>query len=80
MIKYAQTGARALTHPRSHEMRLNTDKDGDKKLTKEEVLEFFKEQGQTELPDGLWAEEDKNGDGVIDWDEFGGPQGEKDEL
>jgi len=56
------------------------DADGDKKLTKEEVLEHFKKQGQNELPEGLWEEEDKNGDGHIDWDEFGGPKGNKDEL
>jgi len=56
------------------------DTDGDKKLTKDEVLEHFKKQGQNELPEGLWEEEDKNGDGHIDWDEFGGPKGNKDEL
>ena len=52
---------------------LDTNKDA--KLTKEEVLEFFKKQGQDELPDGLWAEEDKDKDGFISWDEFGGPKG-----
>ena len=40
---------------------LDTNEDG--KLTKEEVLEFFKKQGKDELPDGLWASEDKDGDG-----------------
>jgi len=60
---------------------LDTDKDA--KLTKEEVLEFFKKQGKEELPEGLWEKEDKDGDGFISWDEFGGPKGSappKDEL
>ena len=40
---------------------LDTNEDG--KLTKEEVLEFFKKQGKDELPAGLWDSEDKDGDG-----------------
>ena len=27
------------------------------------------------LPDGLWEQEDKDSDGVITWEEFGGPKG-----
>jgi len=52
---------------------LDTDKDG--RLTADEVLEFFKKNGQDELPEGLMEEEDKDGDGFITWEEFGGPKG-----
>merc|ERR1711934_494059 len=55
------------------------NKDG--KLTKEEIAAWFKkEQGQDELPPDLWKSEDKNGDGVVSWDEFSGPKGDKEEL
>jgi FKBP-type peptidyl-prolyl cis-trans isomerase 2 len=64
-------------------VELDTDKDS--KLTQEEVLAYFKKQGRDQLPDGLFESEDKNKDGHIDWDEFGGPKGAappdyKDEL
>ena len=53
------------------------DADSNGKITKEEVLAFFKEKhGQDEMPEGLWENEDKNGDGFIDWEEFGGPKGD----
>ena len=51
------------------------DGDVDGKLSKEEVLAFFKKQGRDELPEGLWEKEDKNEDGVISWEEFSGPKG-----
>ena len=51
------------------------DGDEDGKLSKEEVLAFFKKQGRDELPEGLWEKEDKNEDGVISWEEFSGPKG-----
>lgn len=51
------------------------DTDLDKKLTREEILVYFKKQGQDELPDGLFEGEDKDGDGFISFDEFGGPKG-----
>jgi FK506-binding protein 14 len=51
------------------------DKDGDQKITKEELSAWFEEQG-AELPDGLWETEDKDEDGVISFEEFGGPKGE----
>jgi hypothetical protein len=41
---------------------LDTNKDT--KLSKEEVLAYFKKQGQEKLPDGLWDGEDKDGDGA----------------
>lgn len=59
------------------------DANKDAKLTKEEVLKFFKDQGKDELPDGLWENEDKDKDGFISWEEFGGPKGDsppKEEL
>jgi FK506-binding protein 14 len=53
-------------------------KDG--QLTSEEILAFFKKQGKDELPPGLWESEDKDQDGVITWEEFSGPKGQKEEL
>lgn len=50
----------------------------DGKLSKEEVLAFFKAQGKDELPPGMWEHEDKNGDGFISWGEFSGPKGHVD--
>mmetsp|Transcript_26213 Transcript_26213/g.57403 ORF Transcript_26213/g.57403 Transcript_26213/m.57403 type:complete len:222 (+) Transcript_26213:190-855(+) len=52
------------------------DTDGDKKLTKEEVEAFFKAKREEGIPDGLWESEDKDGDGFISWEEFGGSKGE----
>jgi hypothetical protein len=54
--------------------QLDTNKDS--KLDKDEVLAYFKEQGQDDLPPGLWEKEDKDADGFIAWDEFGGPKGD----
>ena len=52
----------------------------DGKLSKEEVLSFFKRQGKDELPPGMWESEDKDGDGFISWEEFSGPKGQKEDL
>merc|ERR1712086_1235654 len=52
---------------------LDTNKD--KKLSQEEILVFFKKQGQ-EMPEGLFGNGDKDGDGFVSWEEFGGPKGE----
>merc|ERR1712060_64824 len=49
------------------------DTDGDGKLSKDEVLAYFKKQGRDEVPAGLWENEDKDGDGFISWSEFSGP-------
>lgn len=54
--------------------QLDTNKDS--KLSKDEVLAFFVSQGAEEIPPELWAQEDKDGDGIIDWSEFGGPKGD----
>lgn len=51
---------------------LDTDTNG--KLSKAEIEAFFAKQGQP-MPDELWEHEDKNKDGFITWDEFGGPKG-----
>lgn len=59
---------------------LDVDKDG--KLSREEVSSFFAQQSQV-MPDGFFENEDKNGDGFVDWDEFSGPKGSitpRDEL
>ena len=50
------------------------DTDGDGKLTKEEVQEYFYSIHQDVAPEELWEHEDKNRDGVISW-EFSGPKG-----
>mmetsp|Transcript_1565 Transcript_1565/g.2147 ORF Transcript_1565/g.2147 Transcript_1565/m.2147 type:complete len:210 (-) Transcript_1565:212-841(-) len=60
------------------------DTNKDHKISKEEMTEFFAGQGMDTIPDGLWEDEDKDGDGFITWAEFNGPKGEvdpsKDEL
>merc|ERR1719203_388427 len=56
------------------------DTDGDGYLNKDEVAAYFKKtSGRDEIPDGLWENEDKDGDGFISWAEFSGPKGH-DEL
>lgn len=50
------------------------DSDNNHELTAEEIEAFFKKQGAP-MPEGLMKDEDKNGDGVVSWDEFGGPKG-----
>eukprot|EP00944_MAST-04C_sp_MAST-4C-sp1_P004042 g4042.t1 len=47
----------------------------DGKLSEEEVAQWFHDEHEREMPDGLFANEDKNKDGYISWDEFGGPKG-----
>ncbi len=53
---------------------IDTDENG--KITKEEVEAFFQKNHGTGMPDGLWENEDKNGDGYISWEEFGGSKGD----
>mmetsp|Transcript_36472 Transcript_36472/g.37145 ORF Transcript_36472/g.37145 Transcript_36472/m.37145 type:complete len:208 (-) Transcript_36472:22-645(-) len=56
------------------------DADKDMKISKEEIVTWFKEtRGVSDLPDGLWENEDKDKDGFITYAEFSGPKGE-DEL
>ena len=51
--------------------QIDTDKDG--KLSKEEIESFFKSMGK-DVPEGLWENEDRDGSGFIDHDEFSGPK------
>lgn len=52
------------------------DADRDGKISQEEMTTWFKSsRGQDAIPDGLWGQEDKDADGFIAWDEFGGPKG-----
>jgi len=56
---------------------LDTNKD--KKLSKDEILAYYKKRGQDALPEGFMAEiaeEDKDKDGFVSWDEFNGPKGD----
>jgi hypothetical protein len=50
------------------------DKNKDNKLTEQELKAFFSRQGRP-MPPGLMQDEDKDSDGFISWDEFGGPKG-----
>ena len=43
-------------------------------LTKDEIDAYFDNQGKR-APAGLWDVEDKDADGKITWEEFGGPKG-----
>lgn len=53
---------------------IDTDEDG--KLTKDEVEEFFQVKHGNGMPDGLWENEDKDKNGWISWEEFGGSKGD----
>lgn len=55
------------------------DADNSRTLDRAEVDEFFDSRG-SKTPADLWKVEDKNGDGVIDWDEFTGPKGETENV
>lgn len=55
------------------------DANEDRKLTRTEFNAWFSGQrghGITEVPEGLFEREDKNGDGTITFEEFSGPKGE----
>lgn len=53
------------------------DADGDKKITHDEMQRWFTEvRGSPEgIPPRLFEQEDKDQDGSISWEEFGGPKG-----
>lgn len=53
---------------------IDTDESGH--ISKEEVEAFFQNRHGAGIPDGLWENEDKDGDGFISWEEFGGAKGE----
>lgn len=51
------------------------DVDHDGMLTPEEILTHFRQEGpDAEIPPGLMEKDDKNNDGVVSRDEFGGPR------
>lgn len=55
------------------------DTDSDNKITPAELAAWFKKDGE-DVPEGLWETEDKDEDGVISFEEFGGPKGLPEEL
>ena len=58
---------------------IDADESGD--LTGEEVNAWFKKEQGMDMPAELMEKEDKDGDGVIQWEEFSGPKGPaRDEL
>ena len=57
------------------------DADADGSLSVDELKGWFKREHNRDLPDDLLKSEDKDGDGVVSWEEFSGPKGApKDEL
>jgi FK506-binding protein 14 len=52
------------------------DTDGSFTLTIEEISVWWSANNGGDLPGDLYEKEDKNGDGVVDWDEFSGPKGD----
>merc|ERR1719272_2185441 len=62
--------------PPEENLFLSLDTNKDKQLSLEEITAYFKKQGQDGIPEGLMDEEDKNKDGVVSWEEFGGPKGD----
>jgi len=51
------------------------DSNKDWKISKGEAKRYFEGLGQAINLDSLWKEEDKDGDGYIQWEEFSGPKG-----
>ena len=52
------------------------DTNADGSITKAEMEAWFiNVRGADKVPDGLFAQEDKDGDGAISWAEFSGPKG-----
>eukprot|EP00747_Dinoflagellata_sp_TGD_P166027 gnl/TRDRNA2_/TRDRNA2_188200_c0_seq1.p1 gnl/TRDRNA2_/TRDRNA2_188200_c0~~gnl/TRDRNA2_/TRDRNA2_188200_c0_seq1.p1 ORF type:complete len:221 (+),score=65.11 gnl/TRDRNA2_/TRDRNA2_188200_c0_seq1:57-719(+) len=54
---------------------LKLDTNGDNRLSKEEVEQYFIAEGD-DMPPEVFSEEDTDGDGFISWEEFTGPKGE----
>jgi len=64
------------------DMFATLDANGDRSLSREEVMAYFKQVHEHDhIPDDLW-EDDVDGDGYISWEEFSGPKGAgaRDEL
>jgi FK506-binding protein 14 len=49
----------------------------DNLLTVDELMAWFADKGQPGIPDGLMENEDRDKDGIISWEEFSGPKGER---
>ena len=52
------------------------DQNNDGKLSKEEAKAYFDSKGQMIDLEALFKEEDKDGSGYVDWEEFSGPKGD----
>lgn len=52
------------------------DLDNNGSLNEEEIAAYFKKIGHDGIPEGLFAQEDADGDGIISWTEFTGPKGD----
>lgn len=69
------------TNKPSNNLFMRIDSDKDDKLTRDEVSNFLiiatndPIKSREEFIHDLWEDEDKNGDGHIDWQEFSGPKG-----
>lgn len=50
------------------------DMDDSGGISKSEMSVWFQKTHGTDLPDGIWDNEDANRDGVISWEEFSGPK------
>lgn len=65
--------------PAQSDLFAELDVDDDGLLTPEEILVHFRQEDpKAELPPGLMEREDKNEDGVVSLEEFGGPRMERD--
>ena len=54
------------------------DFNGDHQIDEAEMDRYFVEtKGFKVVPEGAFASQDKNKDGVVTWDEFDGPKGEE---
>lgn len=54
------------------------DIDESRYLSKEEVERYMEiVLGRKHIPEGFWEAQDKDGDGLISWDEFTGPKGDE---
>ena len=77
-----QDGSAAPKKPRPNVFGM-VDKDGDKKITPDEVREYLARKGKKsdEDPEKLLADvfekEDKDKDGIISFEEFSGPKHEE---
>ena len=61
--------------PKPPNMFVMLDKDGDGKISKEEMERYFTDKGGS-IPHGLFQQEDKDHDGFVSWQEFTGPKGD----